>query len=96
MLSNCCLAFVDPTKNLLEPSISKSSINWLTSANFCKSNPVLPCTTMLPIATNEALGESGGTIILCGMQKKIKVMHEKMGFSNLFKLVSSEEEAIKA
>jgi len=48
------------------------------------------------IAANEDLGKSGGAILLCSMQKNIKIMYEKMGFSNIFKLFSTEEEAAKS
>lgn len=48
------------------------------------------------ILAGKQLKKTGGSIVLCSMQEYIKEVFDISGFSNFFKILGSQSEALKA
>jgi len=64
--------------------------------NFSRNEYISSAGLRVFLSTLKMLQKAGGRIVLCTLQSYVQEVFDMAGFSQLFKIYSTEEEAIKA
>ncbi|SMD05389.1 STAS domain-containing protein [Sporomusa malonica] len=64
--------------------------------NFSQNEYISSAGLRVFLSTLKIVKKSGGQIVLCGLQPYVQEVFDMAGFSQLFKICNSEEQAIQA
>ena len=64
--------------------------------NFSQTNYISSAGLRVLLVITKELGKAGGTIVLCCLSEFVQEVFQTSGFTRIFKIFASEEEALKS